>query len=93
MATWKTVTVKSSAGDYNNLNAALATEKTDLTAQTGDLVIECYNFSDTTRVIGTSTQGWVTDGTHRVIIRAVDDHGGKWSTSAYRLELGGNNGS
>jgi hypothetical protein len=83
MATWKTVTVNPVGGDYASLNAALAGEATDLTAQTGDLVISCENFEDTTTV-STSGQTWTTDATHRVIIEAADSHGGKWSTSAYR---------
>lgn len=93
MATWKTVTVKSTGGDYASLNAALIGEKTDLTIQSGDLVIECHNFSDSTKVVATSFQGWTTNSTHRIVISAADDHAGIWSSSVYRLELGGTNDS
>jgi hypothetical protein len=87
MATWKTVTVNPSGGDYVSLNAALAGEATDVTAQSGDLVISCENFEDTTEVAWPS--GFTSDETHRVVITAADDHGGKWSTSAYRLNVEG----
>lgn len=83
MATYKTVTVKSSGGTYTNLNAVDAGEATDLTAESGDLVVLCDNIEDTTAVIFDGA--WTTDATHRVIIRAVDDHDGTWDTSAYRL--------
>ena len=84
MATYKTVTVKSSGGDYATLNAVDAGEATDLTATAGDLVVECYNFEDTTQALFDDA-GWVTDSTHRLVIRAVDGHGGKWNTSCYRM--------
>jgi len=83
MATWKTVTV-GTTGTYATLNAAQAAEATDLTAQSGDLVISCQSFEDTTQCVFGST-AWDTDPTHRVIVRAVDNHLGKWSTSAYRM--------
>lgn len=87
MATWKTVTV-GSTGDYATLNAAQGGEATDVTAQTGDLVISCHAFEDTTAVLFSST-AWVTDSTHRVIVEAADNHLGGWSTGAYRLSVAG----
>jgi hypothetical protein len=50
----KTVTVKSSGGDYTSLNAALSGESADLTSASyysggpGILTIECYTMEDTT---------------------------------------------
>jgi len=84
MATYKTVTVKPSQGDYSNLNAVNDFEATDLTATAGDLVIQCYNFVDTTQALFDAVE-WVTDPTHRVVIQAVNDHGGKWNTGCYRM--------
>jgi len=83
MATWKTVTV-GTTGTYATLNAAQAAEATDLTAQSGDIVFSCQAFEDTTQAVFAST-AWDSDATHRVVIQAADDHGGKWSTSAYRM--------
>jgi len=83
MATYKTVTVKSSGGTYTNLNAVDAGEATNLVTAGGDLVVDVYNFEDTTAAVFDGA--WTTDATHRVVIRAVDDHEGKWSTGAYRL--------
>ncbi len=88
MATWKTVTVASSGGDYTTLSAALSGEATDVTAQSGDLIISCENFSDVQQV-STTGQAWTTDATHRVLIQIVDAHNGEWTTSAYRLETTG----
>lgn len=85
MATWKTVTVASGGGDYTSLSAALAAEATDVTAQVGDLIISCENFSDTT-VVNTSGQLWTTNATHRVLIQIADNHNLTWSASVYRLE-------
>lgn len=91
----KTVTVKSSGGDYTTLADALSTEAADLTSASyylggpGKLIIECYNFEDTQGVNETSAT-WVTSTDYYVHIKAVDDHGGKWSTSAYRLHVTGN---
>lgn len=90
MASDRTVTVKSSGGTYSDLNTALSTEATDLTAATGSderLIIECYNLEDTTAVA--ISGAWVTNYAtgNYVWIKAVDNHGGKWSTSAYRLNV------
>lgn len=89
MATWKTVTVASSGGDYTSLSAALAAEAIALDTQNlGDLVVSCENFSDTTAV-DTTGQSWGTNSANTVIIQMADNHNGKWSTSAYRLEVTG----
>jgi hypothetical protein len=81
----KTVTVKSADGDYTTLNAAFSGEDgATFDAFTGVLHIVCYNFEDTT--LANQGTGFAdTSATHYVSIEAYDSHGGKWSTSAYRL--------
>jgi len=84
-----TYTVKSSGGDYASLNAAFAgLNGVDLTTDNGsgnpgNIYLDCYNFEDTTACSISATI--TTSATYRVIVRAVDDHGGVWSTSCYRL--------
>jgi hypothetical protein len=59
----KTVTVKTSGGDYTSLNAALAGEAIDLVANTRILTIECYAFTDTTAV---TISGYTSDESYYV---------------------------
>lgn len=86
-----TKTIKSSGGDYASLDAAFAAnEGLDLTVDNGsgvpgNLIFECHNFADTTQVVYISGTAITTSATYKVIVRAADDHQGKWSTSVYRL--------
>jgi hypothetical protein len=83
----RTVTV-GPTGDYASLNAAFAGEDGyNCVTNTGDLIIQCQNFQDTTVVNYTSGTGITTDATYGVRVEALNDHGGKWSTSAYRLDI------
>jgi hypothetical protein len=85
----KTVTVKSSGGDYTSLNAALAGESTNLVSTLdGILTIECYAMGDTTAV-DTGT-GYTTDADHYISILtpAAERHPGKWDSNKYYLSLG-----
>jgi hypothetical protein len=81
------------AAAYPSLSAALSGEDdgdlADLTTSyNGDgnggiLTIDCYNFEDTTAPdMGT---GYTVSSSYYINIVAHDSHGGKWSTSAYRL--------
>ncbi len=86
----KTVTVKSSGGDYASLNAALAGEddiNPDLTAMAGILTIACYAFQDTTPA-DTGT-GYTTSEAYYLLITcaAGEGHQGVWSESKYRIEI------
>jgi len=83
----RTVTIKSADGDYSSLNAAFAGEvvdNADLVTNEMILTFECYNFADTT--IAATGTGWTTSASYYLNIVAVDSHGGKYSTNAYRLE-------
>jgi len=90
-----TVTVKSSGGDYTSLNAALAGEVADLTANchstggAGILTIECYAFEDTTAA-STGT-GYTTSANYyiNITVPATERHAGKWNTSKYRHKYTG----
>ena len=90
-----TKTVKSSGGDYTSLNAALAGQSADLTANCGGtggagiLTIECYAMQDTTAA-STGT-GYTTSASYYINITSPssDRHDGKWNTSKYRLEAAG----
>lgn len=87
----KTVTVKSSGGDYTSLNAALAGESTNLVSTLdGILTIECYTINDTTQV-DTGT-GYTTDSSHyiNITVPTAERHDGKWNTSKYRISLTSN---
>lgn len=83
MPTVRTVTVKSSGGDYTSLNAAEAGEQGDLPSLDRQLDIECYAIDDTTAC---TFSGWTTDATRyiRVFCPAGEGHEGVWSTSKYR---------
>ena len=91
MPTTRTVTVKSSGGDYTSLNAAFAGEIGDLVTLDRLLVIDCYNFQDTT--VADMGTGWTTDATRYVTVQAVNNHnglyGGTSGTSAYSIDTGG----
>lgn len=86
MPTIRTVTVKSSGGDYSSLSAAEAGEQNNLVTLDRQLDIECYAFSDTAAVV---INGWTTDATRYVRIHCptAEGHSGVWSTSKYRLEV------
>lgn len=83
MPTTLTRTVKAAGGDYTTLSAAEAGEQGNLVTLDRLLVIECYNFQDTTAVV---IDGSSTDATRYIRVVAIDRHLGTWSTSAYRLE-------
>jgi hypothetical protein len=87
MPTVRTVTVKSSGGDYSSLSAAEAGEQGDLVSLDRQLDIECYSFADTTNV---AINGWTTDATRyiRIFTPPAERHDGKWNTSKYRLTAG-----
>lgn len=83
----KTVTVKSSGGDYTSLNAALAGESTDLVnTLDGILTIECYAMEDTTPA--TTGTGYTTDADHyiNIVVPAAERHGGTRNAAKYRLD-------
>jgi hypothetical protein len=75
---------------YPSLNAALSGESADLVTNTCILTIDCYNFEDTTAA-DTGT-GYTVSSSYYIKIQAHDSHGGKWSTSAYRLAVGNSHG-
>ena len=71
---------------YTSLNAALTTEDdtyADLVTNTMILTFDCYNFEDTT--LADSGTGYTDSASYYINIVAHDSHGGKWSTSAYRM--------
>ena len=84
MATLRTVTVKSSGGDYTSLSNAEAGEQGDLPTLDRQLDIECYAFSDTTIV---NITGWTTDATRyiRIFTPIAERHDGKWNDSKYKI--------
>jgi hypothetical protein len=88
MATTRTVTVKTSGGDYTSLSAALSGEAGNLVTLDRLLVISCYNMQDTTAA---TISGFTTDSTRYVKIVAAEKHNGKWSTAGYRLVLASGN--
>lgn len=86
----KTVTVKSSGGDYTSLNGAFAGEDDtgDLVTNTCILTIECYAMEDTTQA-DTGT-GFTTSASYyiNIIVPAAERHSGVWSGSKYRFVCG-----
>jgi len=67
---------------YTTLSAALAGEDGyDCVTNTQDIIFDCANFEDTTRVNATGglSIGYTTNDTYKVIIRAADSHGGHGS--------------
>lgn len=87
LPTVRTVTVKSSGGDYSSLSSAEAGEQGDLVSLDRQLDIECYSFQDTSSV---TIDGWTTDATRyiRVYTPSTERHDGKFNTSKYRLHAG-----
>jgi len=85
-ATNRTVTVKTSGGDYTTLAAAIAGEKGNLVSADRQLTIECYAMEDTTAA-AIANADWTTDATRFILITVptVERHEGIWSTSKYRL--------
>ncbi len=85
MATQRLRTVKTSAGDYTTLAAAIVGEADDLVADDVYLTIECYPMSDTAQV---DVDGFTTDATRYIEINSPvgNRHAGTWNTSVYRLE-------
>ena len=86
MPTVRTVTVKSSGGDYTSLSAAEAGEQADLPALDRQTNIEVYDFTDTTTV---DITGWTTDATRYINIYAAvgNGHSGTWDNSKYNLSI------
>ena len=76
MATVRTVTVKSSGGDYASLNAALSGESGDLVYLDRELHINCYGFEDTAPA--TTGTGYTTDATRfiQISIPTAERHDG-----------------
>lgn len=85
-ATNRTVTVKTSGGDYTTLAAAIAGEKGNLVSLDRQLTIECYAMEDTTSVT-IANADWTTDSTRYILITVptAERHAGVWSDSKYRL--------
>lgn len=85
MPTVRTVTVKSSGGDYASLSSALAGEAANLVSLDRQTDIECHAFIDTTANI--SISGWTTDATRYLRIYAAEGqgHSGIFDTSKYLL--------
>ena len=82
------ISVKESGGDETSVEAALDAHEQDLVTNDSVLVIEIsgtWSGADATEV---SVNGYTTNSTHPIIIRAVGDsrHDGKWNTTAYRHE-------
>ena len=79
----RTVTVKSSGGDYASLNSALSTEAANLVSLDRRLIIDCYDMEDTTPVV--LPAGYTTSATRYILIKANGNHNGAWNTGVYRL--------
>lgn len=79
-------TVKSSGGDYTTLSAWESDKQGDLVTATEGETVTCFDLEDTTAVV---MGGWTSDATYYPTIQADGDHGGKWSTSVYRLSTSG----
>jgi hypothetical protein len=81
----RTVTVKSSGGDYTSLNAALAGESGNLVTNTRILTIECYAMTDTTSA--TTGSGYTTSASYylHITVPTAERHGGVWNSGKYRL--------
>lgn len=82
----KTVTVKTSGGDYTSLNAALVGESANLVTNTCILTIECYSMEDTTPA-DTGT-GYTTNSSYyiNITVPMSERHDGKWNDSKYVLK-------
>lgn len=82
------VSVMESGGDYTSIEAALDGHEQDLVTNDSVLVIEISGTWTSADVTEVTVNGYTTNSTHPIIIRAVGDsrHDGKWSTTAYRHE-------
>lgn len=83
MATTRTVTVKTSGGDYTSLSNAEAGEQGDLVSLDRQLTIECYAKQDG----ATDVDGSTTDATRyiSIFVPSTERHAGKWDSSKYRV--------
>lgn len=83
----KTVTVKTSGGDYTSLNAALAGESTNLVTNTRILTIECYSMTDT--VSAATGTGYTSNASYYIDIVAPEGerHSGIWDNTKYNLTV------
>jgi len=88
--TVRTVTVKTSGGDYTSLNAALQGEAADLVSADRQLNIECYSMVDNVAV-SVASDTYTTDATRYVNIYAATGHrhSGKRDATKYILTVGG----
>ena len=86
----KTVTVKSSGGDYTSLNAALVGESANLVTNTCILTIKCYAITDTTPAA--SGSGYTTNASYYINIQTDSSasHSGVWDSTKYNLSYTGN---
>lgn len=86
MPTVRTVTVKSSGGDYSSLSSAEAGEQGDLVSLDRQTDIECYAMSEATTAT-VSIDGWTTDATRYIRIYAASGqgHSGVWDSSKYNI--------
>jgi hypothetical protein len=82
----RTVTVKSTGGNYTTLNAALVGEVADLVTNQCILTIECYSMEDTTPIFAGTEWVNMTSASYYVHIKtpSSENHNGEWSTSVYR---------
>lgn len=81
-----TKTLKAAGGDYSSMVAWESARQADIVSDNYIEQLDCHAFDDTANGLVT-IDGWATDATRFVIVRAVDNHYGKWSTAAYRLKL------
>lgn len=81
MATTRTVTVKSSGGDYTSVATALSTETKDLVANDRVLVIEIYANAGVQSEINIT--GWTTDATRylEIVAPVGERHVGVWDAA------------
>jgi hypothetical protein len=85
MATTRTVTVKSSGGDYTDLATALSTESKNLVSLDRVLVIELYASAGAQAKFALS--GWTMDATRylKIVAPAGQRHAGLWTTGKSRI--------
>lgn len=90
-ATNRTVTVKTSGGDYTSLAAAIAGEKGDMVALDRQLTIECYAFADAGGAALIANADWVTDATRyiHIYVPPAERHSGVWNAAKYYLQVAG----
>lgn len=86
-ATNRTVTVKTSGGDYTSLAAAIAGEKGDMVSLDRQLTIELYAMGDTTGAV-IANADWVTDATRYILlyVPTAERHAGIWNAAKYYLQ-------